>query len=645
MASNVPLGTFFEDGVRAGPYYSGAIPNGTGADSLLPFNSTEVLSYSSYSAYGPGILLSSQNTWNITPATTSNANIVVSTNAPADFSNLTLAGDNVATKLITQSNTPNYTQFDWPRVPTVTISGADLAGDISVTVFGYDFYGIPMQHTYVVKNRGTYPTNSAGSLSVPSKAFYSVSRVSLSTALTNGAFISLGASDVFGLPFVVNNVGDITSIGWGNNSDLKNSTALSSSVIGVATLAAGTVTVPTNAVLDNSNIQVTRNTPAGGFGHISVPSANRTVNTSFVINSTDGAETSTLDWEIINPSGQYPASGNNQAMVAGVATIYTSQVQSNSNIQVTLNTLGAPHGQWYILPSEIVPGVSFTVRSTEATETSTVSWAIMPQNFAQGTSNAIGSGLNPLAAYVFVNAPSVTANSIILLTYVTDPGANGGVLSAPKTTDPVTANTILPGEGFWIRSSNVADTAQVNWVITNLVPNLTQGTNTLVAGQAIVPTTAVAADSVILITYNTFNAVTDYIRASSADIVAGVSFEINAQANTDISSVNWAIFPANFFLSNVVSPLGTFVKADQTFPPTSTTGDVRGLYSPSTPSNGVNVLRFTSYVQGADQWINQVSTNQFLERALSQPVVGTTIDSLTPQDLYGYPQFYTGNNS
>lgn len=631
MATNIPLGSFMEDGIRTGPLYSGQVPS-----TLIPFNPTMDLSYTSYSNSGPGVLLSTQNTWNITPAPTGNANIVARTNAIADINHMVLTGDNVATKLISQSNTPTYTQFDWPRVPTVTISGANLNAPLRVTIFGFDKYENPLQHTYIVQNIGTYPTNVNGLLSVPAKAFFSVTQVSISGALTNNAFISVGAADIFGLPFVINDAGDITSIGWGNSSDLNdNSRALGSPATGVATLVAGTVVVPLTAVTANSNIQVTRNTPGGALGNLSVPAANIVANTSFTINSDAAGETSTVNWEVINPLGQYTASGfGNQAMVAGVVTIFTSQVQANSNIQLTLKTFGTAHGQWYV--SAIVPGVSFTVTSTANTETSTVSWVIMPADLVQGISNNLGSGLVPVGGEVFVNAPSVRANSNILLTYYTNPGISGGILSAPSA-------RIQPGIGFTIVSSNPADSSRVIWVITDLIPNLTQGTSTLVAGAVTVNTTSVAANSVILLSDNTLNAPTPYIRVSA--INAGVSFTITAQANTDLSSINWAIFPANFILFNYVSPLGTFVPADQIFPPTAISGDVRGLYAPSTPSNSVNVLRFTAYIQGADQWINQVSNNQFVEVSSNQPVVGTEIAPLTPQDLVGNPQFYTGNNS
>lgn len=628
MASNIPLGTFLEDGVRTGPLYSGQVPS-----TLLPFNPTLDLSYSSYSSYGPGALLSTQNTWNITPEPTGNANVVARTNAIADINHLVLTGDNVATKLISQSNTPTYTQFDWPRVPTVTISSNNLTSPLRVTIFGFDWYGNPLQHTYVVQNIGVYPTNANGALSVPSKAFYSVSQVSISGALTNGAFISIGASDIFGLPFLVNNFGDITSIGWANGSDLTdNSSILSNPVTGVATLIGGTVVVPCNAVNSVSNIQVTRNTPGGTLGNLSVPVASVINNTSFTINS-DAAETSTINWEVVNDLGRYSASGISSAMVSGAVFIETSQVQSNSNIQLTLHTFGTAHGQWYI--SQIFPGFGFEITSTNNTETSTVSWAIMPSNYSQGTSDNLGSGVTPVAGSVFVIAPSVRANSNILLTYATNPGVNGGVLDTPSL-------LIEPGIGFSIFSSNINDTAKVNWAITNLASGLS-GTSTLVGGTVTVPNTSVQSNSVILLSDNTTSGTPGtYVRVSS--ITSGTSFTITSQSGTDTSSINWDIFPADFFLTVQISSLGTFVPADKT-PPSATTGDVRGLYAPSSPSNGVNSLRFTAYVQGADQWINQVANNQFTERSLNQPVVGTTIAPLTAKDLYGYPQFYTGSNS
>lgn len=68
--------------------------------------------------------------------------------------------------------------------------------------------------------------------------------------------------------------------------------------VGTATLVGGTVTVSTTAALTASKIFVTVVTPGGTQGFLSVPTITNA--TSFVINSTSGTETSTVNWWIIN---------------------------------------------------------------------------------------------------------------------------------------------------------------------------------------------------------------------------------------------------------------------------------------------------------------------------------------------------------
>jgi hypothetical protein len=72
---------------------------------------------------------------------------------------------------------------------------------------------------------------------------------------------------------------------------------------GIATLVAGTVTV-TVPWWDPTVQRLTfgRNTPSGVIGDLSAPTASRT-NTQFVINSSNVADTSTIDWEI-SPLGR-----------------------------------------------------------------------------------------------------------------------------------------------------------------------------------------------------------------------------------------------------------------------------------------------------------------------------------------------------
>jgi hypothetical protein len=70
---------------------------------------------------------------------------------------------------------------------------------------------------------------------------------------------------------------------------------------GTATLVGGTVTVSTAIIIAGCSIQVTRNTPGGTIGDLSVPLANRVAGKpgSFVINSVSGTDTSTVDWFVI----------------------------------------------------------------------------------------------------------------------------------------------------------------------------------------------------------------------------------------------------------------------------------------------------------------------------------------------------------
>jgi len=70
---------------------------------------------------------------------------------------------------------------------------------------------------------------------------------------------------------------------------------------GTATLVAGTVTVSGVRVSGTNNfILLSRNTPGGTVGHLSAPAASRLTAGSFVINSSTNADTSTVDWELID---------------------------------------------------------------------------------------------------------------------------------------------------------------------------------------------------------------------------------------------------------------------------------------------------------------------------------------------------------
>ncbi len=219
MAGNISFGTYVTDGLRSGPLYSGPVPL-----QYTPANPQLKLTYSSYQQYGPGVLYSPISTYNITPQPGAVDNVVATTanGAVPAATYLQIRGDNIATRYF--GGASPYVQFDWPRVVSVTIAGATATPGTRVTIFGYDWYNNPMQHTYIVNAVGTYPAVDTNDgflfLSVPAKAFYSVTGAYVNSGLPAGCTISLGVMNVFGLPYLINNFGDTLGIGWGDNSDI-----------------------------------------------------------------------------------------------------------------------------------------------------------------------------------------------------------------------------------------------------------------------------------------------------------------------------------------------------------------------------------------------------------------------------------------
>lgn len=264
--TDIALGTHFSDGIRSGPIWDIDTSGGINSGGIL-------------NKYGPGVLHSVQHSYNIkaSPPNTAGGftglnNIVASVTNIAANTYLTLRGD-AALQTFTLANGNTVRQYvgctfykidknglpvvqlDWPKVPSVTITGANLAAPTRVTIFGYDYLGFFMQHTYVVQNIGTYPTVTAGATDtednfirypataggalLPAKAFSKITGVHVNGAINGGASISIGASaastyatnpniDIFGLPFVIkgqqpllgssHSCGVITSIQWGEKT-------------------------------------------------------------------------------------------------------------------------------------------------------------------------------------------------------------------------------------------------------------------------------------------------------------------------------------------------------------------------------------------------------------------------------------------
>lgn len=288
VPANLPKGTYVQDGVRTGPYYTRQI-------SLKPLDG--ILVSGNHDKYGPAVQLSSYTEWDIVPYNSTVGNIVAAT-VVAGASYLTFTQDNAATNLVNAPNLSRLTsgpsvgkivQFDYPRGVTLTIAGGNIAGPVNVTIFGCDWYGFPMQTTYTVQNQGNYPANP---LLAP--MFYQVWGVYFNGVSGAGITAAVRTNNTFGLPFFVKDPSQ-TMFSW-NNTDMKD-------YVGSTTLAAGVSVVSYPGVTANTNVLASVNTIAGTPGNVGVPQATVFANTGFTVRSTNVLDTSIINFLV--PNGGY----------------------------------------------------------------------------------------------------------------------------------------------------------------------------------------------------------------------------------------------------------------------------------------------------------------------------------------------------
>jgi hypothetical protein len=166
-----------------------------------------------------------------------------------------------------------------------------------------------------IGHRALY-TNTSGSNNTALGKDADVSQVDLinATAIGANAYVADSNSIVLGAINGINGATVDTKVGVGTTTpserlDVVGNLKLTgkfitpsgaNAIAGIATLSTGSVTVNTNKVATNSVIFLTRNTPSGTLGELSVPSASIVDGVSFTINSSSATETSTVNWFIIN---------------------------------------------------------------------------------------------------------------------------------------------------------------------------------------------------------------------------------------------------------------------------------------------------------------------------------------------------------
>jgi hypothetical protein len=165
--------------------------------------------------------------YDIVPATLAANNIATSQN-PGSGASFTLTAGAGVTQITLANGSLGY-QLDVPRAIRVVAAGANTA---TYTISGYDVYGQAMTQTIAAPSTSTVTTTKAF------KVITSITNAN-ATAGTNG--LTVGTTDVFGLPVAVTNVAYILSVKW-------NSTLASDAGTFVAAVATSPATATTGDV-------------------------------------------------------------------------------------------------------------------------------------------------------------------------------------------------------------------------------------------------------------------------------------------------------------------------------------------------------------------------------------------------------------
>jgi hypothetical protein len=141
--------------------------------------------------------------WDVVPQALVTNNVAAS-QTPAAAGSLTLtAGTSV--KSVVRSDGTTVLQLDLPRAVQLTTASGTITTSRNLTVSGYDYYGQPMSEVIATGTTSSAVANVAGK-----KAFYQVSSIAISGALP--VAITVGTTDVLGLPVRVFNVSYIASV-------------------------------------------------------------------------------------------------------------------------------------------------------------------------------------------------------------------------------------------------------------------------------------------------------------------------------------------------------------------------------------------------------------------------------------------------
>lgn len=196
--------------------YLGNAPN------LYPTPSTAADPRRPGTGVGP---MARQYVYDITPAALAANNLSVSA-SPGAGAVVLVAGAGV-TAVVDYAGVTRYT-LDVPRAVRL-VSGSDDSG-ITYTVSGYDFYGQAQTEAITGANAGT---------ATGKKAFSSVTGITHTGSVAGT--LTVGTTDVFGLPYAISDAGYIVQAKWNNTLAANAGTFVAADATTPATTTTGDV--------------------------------------------------------------------------------------------------------------------------------------------------------------------------------------------------------------------------------------------------------------------------------------------------------------------------------------------------------------------------------------------------------------------
>jgi hypothetical protein len=137
--------------------------------------------------------------WDCVPLALQTANIAASQTASGSSSLTLTAGTSV--KTVTNAAGVTVLQLNTPRALQVNTSTTARA----VTISGYDYFGQAMTETITVATAGTAKAGL--------KAFYQIASATINGSATA---VTIGTTDVLGLPVRCMDAGYVVKVGWNN---------------------------------------------------------------------------------------------------------------------------------------------------------------------------------------------------------------------------------------------------------------------------------------------------------------------------------------------------------------------------------------------------------------------------------------------